>query len=84
MRSIGRVASELLWRSSQKSRAFEADLDKGRLHAGQHTHHLAHVDVADDATAAGTFDVQFLHHALLHQRHPRFHRGDVDQIVIHA
>ena len=31
----------------QKSRAFQTNIDKGRLHAGQHPHDLSFVDVAD-------------------------------------
>jgi hypothetical protein len=33
----------------QEGGALEADVDEGRLHAGQHAHHAAEVDVADEA-----------------------------------
>src|SRR5690606_3047111 len=57
----------------------QADIDKRRLHAGQHPYHLALVDVADNAAPQCAFDVDFLQHAVFHQRHPSFHRCDVDQ-----
>jgi putative protease len=63
----------------QEGGALQADLDEGRLHAGQHAHHAAEIDVADDAAAVGALDVQFLHHALLQQRDARFLRREVDQ-----
>ena len=63
----------------QEGGAFEADFDKGRLHAGHHPLHAALVDVADDAAARGAFDVQFLQHAVFNHRHTGFARGDVDQ-----
>ena len=31
----------------QKSRAFQANINKGRLHAGQYPHDLSFIDVAD-------------------------------------
>ncbi|MNE06608.1 hypothetical protein D3C80_992020 [compost metagenome] len=49
--------------------ALQADVDEGRLHAWQHTHHLALVDIADDATALGALDVHFLQHPVFHHRH---------------
>ena len=62
--------------------AFEADIDEGRLHARQDAGDAAEIDVADDAAAVGALDVQFLHHALLHQGDPRLLRGKVDQELI--
>jgi hypothetical protein len=59
--------------------ALQADLDEGRLHAGQHPHHAAEIDVADDAAAVGALDVQFLHRALLQQGDAGFLRREVDQ-----
>ena len=53
----------------QEGGALEADVDEGRLHAGQHAHDLAEVEVADDAAARGALDVQLLHHAPV--RRPR-------------
>jgi hypothetical protein len=40
---------------------------------------FAEVDVADDAVARRAFDVQFLHHPLLHQRDAGFLGGEVDE-----
>jgi hypothetical protein len=44
----------------QEGRALEADVDEGRLHAGQHARHLAEIDVADEPALQRAFDVQFL------------------------
>jgi len=33
----------------QKGSAVQPDVDEGRLHTGQHTRHLAQVDIADQA-----------------------------------
>ena len=45
--------------------ALKADVDEGRLHAGQHFHHPAFVEVADDALILVTaFDIKFRHHAV--------------------
>ncbi len=68
----------------QERRALQADIDKGRLHAGQHARHLAEVDVADQPALQRAFDVQFLHRAVLHQRHSGLLRGPVDQDVLHG
>ncbi|MNC28209.1 hypothetical protein D3C75_764080 [compost metagenome] len=57
------------FRGMDKRCALEADVDEGRLHAWQHTHHLALVDVADDAAALGALDVHFLQHPVFHHRH---------------
>ena len=48
----------------------QADVDEGRLHAGQHVGHLAEVDVADDA-ALGPLDVEFDEFAVLEHRDTR-------------
>src|SRR5690606_26573693 len=67
------------FRGMDEGRALQADVDERRLHAGQHPHHLALVDIADDAAALGTLDVDFLQHTVFHHRHPRLHGGDVHQ-----
>ena len=73
------------FRRVDKGRALQADVDKGRLHAGQHPHHLALVDIADDAALLRALHVHFLQHAVFHQRHARFHRRDIDQnLFAHA
>ena len=59
----------------------QADLDKGALHAGQHAHHLAQVDVAHLATLNAAFNVQLLHRALGDERDPRFEWRDVNEDV---
>ncbi|MNP15025.1 hypothetical protein D3C76_1073640 [compost metagenome] len=57
------------FRRMDERSALQADVDEGRLHAWQHTHHLALVDIADDATALGALDVHFLQHPVFHHRH---------------
>ena len=42
----------------QKSRAFQSDIDKGGLHAGQHAHDFAFIDIADEASLGATLNVQ--------------------------
>jgi hypothetical protein len=67
----------------QEGRALQADVDEGRLHAGQHAHDLAEVDVADQAPFQRALDVQLLHRAVFNYSHPRLLRGPVDQDVFH-
>ncbi|MNO70338.1 hypothetical protein D3C76_612170 [compost metagenome] len=57
------------FRGMDERRALQADVDEGRLHARQDTHHLALVDIADDAAALGALDVHFLQHPVFHHRH---------------
>ena len=61
--------------------ALEADVDERRLHSRQHAHHLAQINIADDAAAGGALDVQFLNHALLHEHGAGLLRGEIDQKV---
>ena len=63
----------------QESRAFQADIDEGRLHAGQHALHFADINIADDTALAAALDVQLLNHTLLHHCNACLLRGDVDQ-----
>jgi len=63
----------------QKRGAFESDVDKGRLHAGQDARDFTQVDIADTSARQGAFDVKFLYRALLHNGDPRLLRGDIDQ-----
>jgi hypothetical protein len=65
----------------QEGRALQADVDEGRLHAGQHAHHLAEVDVADQTTRERALDVEFLDGGLLDDGHARFLRRDIDEDV---
>ncbi|GAC1534258.1 MAG: hypothetical protein NVS2B4_14580 [Ramlibacter sp.] len=41
----------------QEGGAFQADVDEGRLHAGEHAGHLAQVDVAHQSAFLGALDV---------------------------
>ena len=66
----------------QEGSALQADVDEGRLHAGQHPRHLAQVDVADDAPLQRALDVQLLDGAVLDDGHPRLLRRPVDQDVL--
>ncbi|MCY1427025.1 hypothetical protein D9M71_428550 [compost metagenome] len=56
-------------RRMDERRTFQADIDEGRLHAGQHANHLAFVDIPDDATALRALDMDFLQDAVFHHRH---------------
>uniref|UniRef100_A0A7S4D5R6 Uncharacterized protein n=1 Tax=Heterosigma akashiwo TaxID=2829 RepID=A0A7S4D5R6_HETAK len=67
----------------QEGRALQADVDEGALHAGQHAHHLAEVDVADQAPLQGALEVQLLHRPVLDHGHARLLRRPVDQDVFH-
>src|ERR1700684_87917 len=49
----------------QEGGALQSNLDERRLHAGQHARHAPLVEVAHKSAAAGAFDVQLLHHAVL-------------------
>ena len=60
----------------QEGGALQADVDEGRLHARQHAHDLAEIDVADQAARERALDVQFLHGAVLDDRDARFLRRD--------
>jgi len=63
----------------QERRALQANVDERRLHAGQHAHDLAEIDVADPPARQRALDVKLLHRALLHECDPRFLRREVDQ-----
>ena len=68
----------------QEGRALQADVDEGRLHAGQHARHLAEIDVADQAALQRALEMQFLDRAVLDDRHARLLGRPVDQDVVHA
>jgi hypothetical protein len=63
----------------QESGTFQPDVDEGRLHARQHAHHLAEVDVAHQPTLQRALDVQFLHRTVLDHGHAGFLRRPIDQ-----
>ena len=65
----------------QKGGPFETDVDKRGLHARQHTHHLAEIDIPNASARQGALHMQFLHGALLNESHPRLLRRNVDQDV---
>jgi hypothetical protein len=58
----------------QEGGAFQADVNEGRLHAGQHARHLAQIHIADQPALERAFNVQLLHRAVFHHRHPGFLR----------
>ncbi len=65
--------------SMDERSAIQPYVDERRLHTRQDAHHLAFVDVADDAAALGALDMHLLQDTVLHHRHPRLHGGDVHQ-----
>ena len=65
----------------QERCAVQPDVDEGRLHAGQHAHDAAEIDVADEAARGGALDVDFLRDALLQDRDACFLRREVDQYL---
>ena len=66
----------------QKAGALEPDVDESRLHTGQHSGHLAQINVADQAPLQRPLDMQFLHGALLDHGHAGLLRSPVDQYVL--
>ena len=68
----------------EERRLLEADIDEGRLHAGQDTAHAPLEDVADDALVSLALDVEFCELTLLEQRNPGFPELRVDyDLVLH-
>ena len=66
----------------QKRSALQSDVDECRLHAWQHSGHLAQIDVTDQPTLQRPLHVQFLHRTALDNRDPRFLRRPVDQNIL--
>jgi hypothetical protein len=66
----------------QEGGAIQADVDEGRLHAGQHTRDLAEVDIADQAALERALDQHVLHRALLDHGDPGLLRRPVDEYVL--
>ena len=66
----------------QEGRPLQPDVDEGRLHAGQHAHDLAGVNVAHQATLQRALDVQFLHGPALDDGHAGFLGRPVDEDVL--
>ena len=68
----------------QKCRPFQSDIDKGGLHAGQHAHDFAFIDIADEASLGATLNVQVFQNAVDHDGHARFLSRAVNQkLFIH-
>lgn len=66
----------------QEGSALQSDVDEGRLHAGQHAHDLAGVDVANQAAFQGAFNVQLLHGPSFDEGDAGFLGGPVDEDVL--
>ena len=66
----------------QEGGALQAHVHERGLHARQHAHHAAKVDVADEAARVLALDVQLLHHAVVEQRDTRLLRREVDEISL--
>ncbi len=56
----------------QKRRALQADVNERGLHTGQHAQHATFVDVAVQAPADRSLDVDFLKHTVFEQRRAYF------------
>ena len=90
MSSTGSSAASLSGGSSgvgevgdvQEGRLLEADVDEGGLHAREHAHHLALVDVAGDAVVAAALDVELDERGVVENRNPRLPRGRVDEYLL--
>ncbi len=54
----------------KKRRLLEADIDKGRLHAGQNPGDAAEIDIADDPLFPGPLDIKFGDMIVLEQSNP--------------
>lgn len=63
----------------QKGRALRANVNKGRLHARQHAHHLAQINIAHLPALQRALHVQLLHRAVFHHGHACFLGGVVDE-----
>ena len=69
----------------QKSRFVEANVDEGRLHAGQNTGHFAQINIAHQTTFQRAFDMQLLHRAKFDHSDPCFLGRPIDQnILLHG
>jgi len=66
----------------QEGSTLHADVDECRLHAGQHTHNLTCVDVADQAALQCALDVQLLDCTALDDGDAGLLRSPVDQDVL--
>ena len=62
----------------KKRSSLQSDVDKSRLHAGQHPHDFAFVDVADESPLGTSFDMEVLKDTVDHHGHSGFLRGAVN------
>ena len=65
----------------QKRCALQSNVDKCRLHAGQHAYYFAQVHIAHNAACGCAFNVKFLHSTVLNNGHARFLRCHVHQYL---
>ena len=63
----------------QEGRPFEADIDKGGLHARQNADNFTQIDIPDPAPRERALDMQFLDRGLLNEGDPGFLGGDINQ-----
>ena len=63
----------------QKAGTLQANIDKRRLHAGQHARNFTLVEIADNAATIAALDVDFLQQARFEQRRAHLARRDVHQ-----
>jgi hypothetical protein len=86
MRSIGRAGSLAVLRlpdvgDVQEGRALQADVDEGRLHAGQDAHDAARCRRCRPARGWRCARYAVPAHALVHDGDARFLRREVDQDI---
>ena len=63
----------------QKPGALQTNINKRRIHAGQHPLHLALINIADDAALALALDEKILQHTVFQERDPCLIRRVIDQ-----
>ena len=62
----------------QKSGALQPYVNKSGLHAGQHPHDFAFVDIANQTALGASLDMQVLKYAVDHHSHARLLRRAVN------
>ena len=58
--------------------SFQPNVDESRLHAGQHLHHFAFVNVPDKILPLGPIHVQIRHDTVVQDGHAGFFPRDAD------
>ncbi|BDD87136.1 hypothetical protein DPPLL_15010 [Desulfofustis limnaeus] len=56
----------------EEAGAFQANIDKGGLHAGQYSHHPAEINIAHEAFLGGALEMEFGEIAVFDKRDPYF------------